>query len=77
MVDAAGVDSVRDCRERSLLAEQHFGLFEGLTASNVETTYPRRRHTLKRPLTTMVAFGARPPMGESRFRRVAAYDDHD
>ncbi len=67
VVDAVGVDQFRDCKERTLLAEQHFGLFEGLSPEEIAGEYPRESEHFEKAIKYNGRFWARAPMGESRF----------
>jgi 2,3-bisphosphoglycerate-dependent phosphoglycerate mutase len=60
-------DLITDSRENVMLAEQQFGLFEGLSASEIREQLPREYHHYAKAIKFGGRYWARIPMGESRF----------
>lgn len=60
-------DRVLDVREHVLLAEQQFGLFDGLSDEEAERRYPDEWAHYERCRAFDGRFWARLPLGESRF----------
>jgi 2,3-bisphosphoglycerate-dependent phosphoglycerate mutase len=60
-------DRVEGVREHILLAEQQFGLFDGLTDDEVAARYPAEWEHFQRCVDFDGKFWARNPQGESRF----------
>lgn len=56
-----------DRREHVLLAEQHFGLFDGLSDEELAREYPAEHAHYKKNEEHQGRFWARMPLGESRF----------
>lgn len=52
---------------RNVLAEQQFGLFEGLTLAQIAEQFPKENAYFVKAVNGNGRFWAKPPMGESRF----------
>ena len=59
--------TIYDRREHILLAEQQFGLFDGLSDEELEKRYPREHAHYQKCEEFEGRFWARMPLGESRF----------
>lgn len=59
--------SILDRRTHILLAEQQFGLFDGLTDEELREQYPREHAHYEKCMAFEGRFWARMPLGESRF----------
>jgi broad specificity phosphatase PhoE len=67
IVEATGDDMFRDWKERTLLSEQQFGLFEGIPTGMIDLQLPREYAFYDKAVQDNGRFWAKMPMGESRY----------